>query len=138
MIDNASMPRSTIIPVLRYADVRGAVAWLTEHFGLRERLRIAEHRSQLTYGNGDLVVTTGVSVPGEQTLLVRVADVDAHFMHAQSRGVQIRSTPETFAFGERQYAALDCAGHVWTFSQSVVDVDPATWGGETVALRDDR
>ncbi len=33
---------------------------------------------------------------------------------------------------ERQYSALDIGGHRWTFSQSVVDSDPASWGGELV------
>jgi uncharacterized glyoxalase superfamily protein PhnB len=38
--------------------------------------------------------------------------------------------PETHPFGERQYTVADIGGHVWTFSQSVADIDPATWGGE--------
>jgi uncharacterized glyoxalase superfamily protein PhnB len=33
-------------------------------------------------------------------------------------------------FGERQYTAEDLAGHHWTFSQALSDVDPASWGGE--------
>jgi uncharacterized glyoxalase superfamily protein PhnB len=33
------------------------------------------------------------------------------------------------ARGERQYSAEDLGGHVWTFSQSIADVDPASWGG---------
>jgi hypothetical protein len=37
--------------------------------------------------------------------------------------------PELIYFGERQYTVTDLAGHCWTFSQSVADVDPAAWGG---------
>jgi uncharacterized glyoxalase superfamily protein PhnB len=37
--------------------------------------------------------------------------------------------PTDFEYGERQYAAEDPAGHHWTFSQTLDDVDPATWGG---------
>jgi hypothetical protein len=30
----------------------------------------------------------------------------------------------------RQYLAADLAGHRWTFSETLADVDPASWGGE--------
>ena len=53
---NRSIPPSTVIPVLAYADVRGAVAWLGRAFGFTERLQIADHRSQLAFGDGALVV----------------------------------------------------------------------------------
>jgi hypothetical protein len=36
------------------------------------------------------------------------------------------------AFGERQYAAADPAGHRWVFTQSIADVAPKDWGGLTV------
>jgi hypothetical protein len=29
---------------------------------------------------------------------------------------------------------MDLAGHTWTFSQSVEDVDPATWGASDIDL----
>lgn len=29
----------------------------------------------------------------------------------------------------RQYGTTDLGGHSWTFTQSVEDVDPVTWGG---------
>lgn len=34
--------------------------------------------------------------------------------------------------GERQCTAVDPGGHVWTFSQTVADIDPGTWGGVLV------
>jgi len=37
--------------------------------------------------------------------------------------------PTDFEYGERQYEAADPAGHRWTFSETLDDVDPATWGG---------
>jgi hypothetical protein len=39
MINNRSMPHSTIIPVLGYHDVPEAVGWLIRAFGFTERLR---------------------------------------------------------------------------------------------------
>lgn len=41
-----------------------------------------------------------------------------------------RSMPPTVFI--RQYAATDPAGHRWSFSQSIADVDPSAWGGELV------
>jgi len=37
---NRSIPDSAVMPVLVYADVRAAVAWLSAAFGCVERLRI--------------------------------------------------------------------------------------------------
>ncbi len=33
----------------------------------------------------------------------------------------------------RQYEAEDLAGHRWTFSETLADVAPEEWGGESVA-----
>jgi uncharacterized glyoxalase superfamily protein PhnB len=115
------MPPGTVIPELAYADVREAVDWLCRAFGFAERLRIGDHRAQLTYGEGSIVVTRlpdgAGPVPPERrdhAVMVQVPDVDRH--HEQ-------------AYGERQYTADDPGGHRWTFSQSIADVDPASWGG---------
>ena len=54
-----------------------AVAWLCEAFGFTERLRIADHRAQLTLGAGAVVVRdSGREVAdGDHSVLVRVEDV---------------------------------------------------------------
>jgi uncharacterized glyoxalase superfamily protein PhnB len=62
-------------------------------------------------------------------VLVRVEDADAHHARAAAAGAKILSEPEDFPYGERQYNAEDPAGHRWTFSESISDVDPASWGG---------
>jgi uncharacterized glyoxalase superfamily protein PhnB len=133
MIQNRSIPAASIIPELGYPDVPAAAKWLADAFGLRVRLRIGDHRIQMTFGNGAIVVgqheflgepTRGASV------LVRVEDVDAHWARACAAGATIVREPETHRFGERQYTVADVGGHRWTFSQSVADVDPAAWGGE--------
>ena len=38
--------------------------------------------------------------------------------------------PTDQMYGERQYNAEDLAGHRWTFTQTLADVDPADWGGQ--------
>ncbi len=69
--------------------------------------------------------------PGEVThsVMVRVEDVDAHCERARQHGALIVSEPADYAFGERQYTAADPAGHQWTFSETLEDVAPETWGG---------
>jgi uncharacterized glyoxalase superfamily protein PhnB len=61
-----------------------------------------------------------------------VEDADRHYEQAVSHGARIHSPPTDFPYGERQYNAEDIGGHRWTFSQSIADVDPASWGGELV------
>jgi uncharacterized glyoxalase superfamily protein PhnB len=120
-----------VIPELAYADVAEAAEWLCAAFGFRERLRIGNHRAQLVYGDGALVVIEGA---GTSTVLVRVEDADAHCEQAERHGARILSPPADFPYGERQYNAEDIGGHRWTFSQSIADVDPASWGGTPVDL----
>jgi hypothetical protein len=54
---NRSMPESVIIPELAYPDVREAADWLCKAFGFEKRLLIGDHRAQLTYSKGALIVT---------------------------------------------------------------------------------
>ena len=130
---NRSIPQSVVMPVLIYADVRAAVAWLGAAFGCVERLRIGEHRAQLALGGGHLVAADGPLVgPARSAVLVRVADVDAHYRRAEAAGARIVVPPADHPYGERQYTAEDPAGHRWTFSQTVADIDPASWGGVLV------
>ena len=134
MISNRSMPPGTFIPELGYADAPTAAAWLCKAFGFSERLRIADHRIQLTYDSGAMVVVEGPKQPetahaSTHSVMVHVADVDSHHARAQREGARIVREPATHPFGERQYTAQDPGGHRWTFSQSIADVDPADWGG---------
>ncbi len=145
---NRSMPSATVIPVLVYEDVPEAVEWLCDTFGFQVRVRIGEHRVQLAVGDG-AVVAASRRVPerGSQdpvvlrpprrgevshTVMVRVEDVDSHFATARRSGARILQEPTDFPYGERQYSAEDVEGHRWAFSQSIRDVAPEEWGGETV------
>lgn len=129
---NRSMPSSTVIPVLSYPDVRAAVAWLVQAFGFVETLRIGDHRSQLAFGDGAVVVTGGADATldgGGHSIMVRVTDAQAHHDRARAAGAQVSGPPTDHVYGERQYSAIDIGGHFWTFSQTIADVDPADWGG---------
>lgn len=134
---NRFMPASAVIPVLTYSDVRAAVAWHCEAFGFREELRIADHRAQLGIGDGSIVLAQGTVDPvtagwPTYSIMVRVVDADAHHDHAVACGARVTIPLTTYPFGERQYTAVDIGGHVWTFSQTVADIDPATWEGVSI------
>jgi uncharacterized glyoxalase superfamily protein PhnB len=134
---NRSIPSAVVIPVLIYPDVREAVAWLSAAYGFVERLQIGEnHRSQLSFGDGAVIVGDAHRdrrPPQEgavtHSVLVRVDDVNAHCARARAHGARILMEPTDFEYGERQYSAADPAGHQWTFTETLDDVDPATWGG---------
>ena len=140
MKTNRSIPAATVIPVLTYPDVREAVSWLSAAFGFVERVRIGEnHRAQLWFGDGAVIVA---DVRGDRrpppagtvthSVMVRVDDARAHCERARARGARILLEPTDFEYGERQYKAEDPAGHQWTFSQTLADVAPEEWGGESV------
>lgn len=141
MRENRSIPGATVVPVLTYPDVRKAVAWLTQAFGFEERVRIGEdHRSQLRFRDGGLIVADvrGDRRPPRQgevthSVMVRVEDARAHRDRARAHGARIVMEPTDFEYGERQYSAEDPFGHLWTFSETLADVAPEEWGGETVA-----
>ena len=143
MKDNRSIPKATVVPVLIYPDVRQAVEWLGAAFGFVECVKIGEgHRAQLAFGDGALIVgderhERRAPRPGEVTasVLVRVEDAHAHCRRAREHGAEIISEPTDFEYGERQYTAMDPVGHQFTFSETLADVAPEEWGGETVSPR---
>ena len=97
------------------------------------------HRSQMKVGDGAVIVgdVRGERLPprdGEVThsVMVRVEDVRAHCERARAKGAKIIDELTDFPYGERQYTAVDLAGHRWTFSETITDVAPETWGGVTI------
>jgi len=128
---NRSMPASTVIPELPYPDVSRAADWLCRAFGFTVRLGIANHRVQLNVGDGAVVAIEGRGEPAQagQSVMVRVENADTHHARAAEAGAAVLRPPTDYPYGERQYTARDPGGHVWTFSQSIADVDPVSWGG---------
>lgn len=131
---NRSMPRAAVIPQLDYPDLNAAADWLVKAFGFTVRLRIGAHRIQMNVGDGAVVLTEPGRGTPRASIMVRVEDVDAHFERAKAAGARIHQPPESYPYGERQYAAEDPAGHIWTFSRSIADVEPESWGGTSERL----
>ena len=141
MRSNRSIPSATVIPVLVYPDVRAAVAWLTDALGFTERVRIGDgHRAQMAVGEGGGVIVADVHgdqhppQPGIVTHLhkVRVADVDAAFERARGHGARVIAEPADQPYGEREGTIEDPAGHRWQLTETIGDVAPEEWGGQTV------
>ena len=132
-----------MIPELAYPDVGAAVEWLVEVLGFVERVRIGPgHRAQLSFGEGSLIVADvghgRVAPLGEeasQSVMLRVADVDSMCERARNWGGEIVREPCDYAYGERQCTVRDPAGHRWTLTQTLQDVEPEQWGGITVEAR---
>ena len=134
------MAPGVIIPELDYEDVNAAAAWLCRAFGFEERLRIASHRVQITFRGASVVAIERPPRPAAAgparagcSVMVRVEDVDRHHERAARSGAAVIRPPASYPYGERQYTAEDPGGHRWTFSQSIADVDPGTWGGVLIA-----
>jgi uncharacterized glyoxalase superfamily protein PhnB len=66
------------------------------------------------------------------SVMMRVEDANAHCAHVRAQGALILREPTDFPFGERQYTVEDLAGHQWTFSETLADVAPEEWGGQTI------
>lgn len=139
-IHNPSAPPNSVTPVLAYDDVRAAVDWLTHVVGFTERVRIDDHRSQLAFGDGAVIVADASHGRGPlqpdaavtHSVLVRVHDIDAHHRTLKGAGANVRSEPTDLPFGERQYSVVDPGGHSWTFTESIAQLRPEDWGGDTV------
>jgi uncharacterized glyoxalase superfamily protein PhnB len=129
------MPRATVIPKLGYPDVGTAANWLTRAFGFTVRLRIANHRIQMNVGDGAIVLVQAAHAADHaHSMMVRVPNVTMHHEQATKAGANILSSPADYPYGERQYTVEDPTGHRWTFSQSIADVAPESWGGTSVEL----
>jgi uncharacterized glyoxalase superfamily protein PhnB len=133
MRTNRSVPPSTVIPQLACTDVRQAADWLAHAFGFAPRVLIGNHRVQMTVGDGSIVLMEhrADGTGAHASVLVRVEDIDAHCRRAERNGAVILAVPTDQAYSERQYTARDPDGHHWTFTETIADVAPEDWGGES-------
>ena len=94
MLQNRSMPASTVIPVLAYASVPDAIAWLSAAFGFTLRLGIGEHRAQLNAGDDGAIVITGGAGPTSRAAVIRSWCVSqTHAPTAIARRLTARRSP---------------------------------------------
>ena len=145
MLTNRSAPHARVTPVLTVADVRLAVAWYAEVFGFVEHVRIGDgHRSQLGLPDGPPAELVVAEVrPGRRTperershqVMLKVADVAVVIETALARDALLVEPPHDWEYGERQATIDDPFGHQWVLNQTLTDVAPEQWGGESVTPR---
>ena len=131
--------------MLTVSDVRAAVAWYTEVLGFVEHVRIgAGHRAQLGLPDGppaELVVAEvrpGRRTPEGETshqVMLKVADAAKVVEAAVARQARLVDPLHDWEYGERQAIIVDPFGHQWVLNQTLTDVAPEEWGGETVVPR---
>src|SRR4051812_759185 len=101
MLPNRSIPPVTVIPELSYQNIADAAKWLCDVFGFTLRIRIGDHRIQLNVPpDGALVLKQNATAPGD-SVMIRVADVDAHYRRSRERGASILKAPADHPYGER-------------------------------------
>ena len=142
---NRSAPHARVVPVLTVGDVRAAVAWYSDVFGFVEHVRIGEgHRAQLGMPDGPAAELVVAEVrPGRRTpepavshqVMLKVADVAEVVERATAQGAQLVDPLHDWQYGERQATITDPFGHQWVLNQTLRDVEPEEWGGQTVTPR---
>ena len=145
MLANRSVPPCSVIPELYYPDVTAAADWLCKALGLAVRLRIGDHRIQMKFADGCLIVAeatpdrgltgdNGFTAGQAHSVMIRIADADSLCERARQAGARILKPPTSYPYGERQCNLEDPFGHRWTLTQSIADVAPEEWGGTPVDL----
>jgi uncharacterized glyoxalase superfamily protein PhnB len=138
--------RPAIIPALVYKDSMAAFEWLQKAFGFEPAMLITDPdgklaHSEMVHGDGWIMVgnewsenhKSPINLGGKctQSVHLQVADVDAHCAQARAAGADIIAEPEDQFYGDRTYRARDLEGHIWTFGQTVEDVEPEVWDRDT-------
>src|SRR6185369_8793043 len=129
MLKNRSAPHARIVPVLTVRDVRAAVVWYVEVFGLVEHVRIGErHRAQLGLpGDGVAELIVAEVRPGRRVptadrshqVMLKVADARAVLAAATARGATETAPLRDWEYGERQAAFTDPFDHEWIVTQTL-------------------
>lgn len=130
----AGVPRSSVVPVLRYRDLPAAIDWLCRAFGF-ERHRVTAGKdgailfAQLTFGTAMVMVgpvrrsafDRYLRQPDEiggaetQVCYFSVEDAHAHCARARAAGAEILFDIEDSINRGRSYSCRDPEGHLWNF-----------------------
>ena len=116
---------TTINPVLHYADLDKAVAYLTDTFGFTEHVVHRDAQGNPMYAELELdgcYVGVGQTSPeasvfdlGPAAYYVALDDPDAMHALASKAGAEIVMPLVDQEYGSREFAARDYEGNVWCF-----------------------
>ena len=142
MIDNRSVPTSTLLSHVVYQDLPPAIDWLARTFGFVEHFRYGNPPSGAQVRLGSAYIMVKQAKPGQlspaqlgfgtQSLTIFVEDVESHFQRAKAAGARIVEDLHETEYGEFQYGVEDLDGHHWLFSRHARDVSPDEWGATIV------
>jgi uncharacterized glyoxalase superfamily protein PhnB len=120
----------TLSPYMFYADVGGAIDFITRAFGFTERMRQQDQdgtirHAELQYREAVVMIGGPPDYKNPQQLgghvtvgiYVHVDDVEAHYAQANAAGATVQDAPQDQPYGVRSYGALDPEGHQWWFAQ---------------------
>src|SRR5579862_4623349 len=99
MLANRSVPPCTVIPELYYPDVTAAADWLCKAFGFAVRLRIGDHRIQMKFADGCLIIAEATPDRGQtadggfaagraHSVMIRVGNADSLCERARQAGAR--------------------------------------------------
>jgi uncharacterized glyoxalase superfamily protein PhnB len=119
-------------------DPRAELQWLEKAFGFEITMVVEDPNGAIGHSEmafGDAVVYVGAewderhrspaSMGGVNTQSIHIQlakDLDAHCERARAAGAVIVREPADQFYGDRNYAAVDPEGHVWTFGQTVQEM----------------
>ncbi len=115
-----------VVPVVRYADARAAVQFLTDAFGfttsqVHDGPDGTVAHAELVWAGGMVMLGTagqGSVLPektGPSVVYVVVDDPDAHHERAVAAGAEVLQDLTDQEYGSREYTARDPEGNIWSF-----------------------
>lgn len=130
-----------LMPHLIVRDVKQALDWYEQAFGMTCRLQIPQENpvhaemvwedmvimigkaSGTNPGQSQAPITTGVACP--VSLYLYCSDVDTLFARAREHGAKSQMDIEDMFWGDRMCTLKDPEGHVWSFATKVGEFDPS-------------
>lgn len=129
--------RQNIVPLLIYADIAAAQAFLVRAFGFEPGVLERDRDGRVIHGevsmNGSAIwmhratAEHGLTSPKSAAavssgVVVLVDDVDEHFQRARAAGAVIEREPADQPYAQREYSALDPEGGRWYFATRTAPV----------------
>ena len=141
----------TLSSAISYRDPKAALAWLERVFGFEPSMIILDPdeniaHAEMTFGDGLIMVASEwtddhrspASIGGKNTQTIHVQlteDVDAYCERARAAGAEIIAEPSTQFYGDRTFRARDLDGHIWSFAETVQEMEPAEWDAAMPGLK---
>ena len=130
------MPRTPIIPCLKYRNAPAAIEWLCDVFGFKKHAVYSNEdgtiaHAELVYGNGMVMLGSVLAEGSEfgkqikqpdeiggfetQSPYVIVSDVDTLYHKVKAAGGEIVIDIKDQSYGSRDFSCRDLEGRLWNF-----------------------